>query len=143
MRLLARREHSPRELRLKLEQRGFLPGAIQPGLEQLREQGYLSEARFAESLARHRLSQGYGELRIRAELRQHELGSELIGQAVDALDADWPELAAAQARRHFGTLPDRPDARQRIQRYLIQRGFPPAAVRAALSGSLERGDIEG
>jgi regulatory protein len=76
-------------------------------------------------------------------LRQHELGSELIGQAVDALDADWPELAAAQARRHFGTVPDRPDARQRVQRYLIQRGFPPAAVRAALSGSPERGDIEG
>jgi SOS response regulatory protein OraA/RecX len=67
----------------------------------------------------------------------------LIGQAVDGLGADWPALAAAQALRHFGALPDRPEARQRVQRYLIQRGFPPAAVRAALSGSLERGDIEG
>lgn len=143
LRLLARREHSPLELRRKLEQRGFLPETIHPGLDQLREQGYLSETRFAESLARHRLSQGYGELRIRAELRHHELGSELIAQALEALDADWQALAAAQAHRHFGTLPDEPGARQRVLRYLTQRGFPPAAARAALSGTPESGDGEG
>jgi regulatory protein len=143
LRLLARREHSPLELHLKLEQRGFSAETIKPGLEQLREQGYLSESRFAESFARHRLSQGYGELRIRAELRQHALGSELIGQALEALGADWHALAAAQVRRHFGAVPDEPQARQRVLRYLTQRGFPSSAVREALSRGSELGDGEG
>ncbi|MBT5886904.1 MAG: hypothetical protein HOH56_03820, partial [Acidiferrobacteraceae bacterium] len=49
MRLLARREHSREELRLKLVQRGFEISSIDPVLVELIEQDYLSDARYAQA----------------------------------------------------------------------------------------------
>ena len=57
MRLLARREHSREELRLKLIQRGFEVSSINPVLVELIEQDTLSDARYAQALLSHR-SQG-------------------------------------------------------------------------------------
>jgi regulatory protein len=136
LRLLARREHGTLELTRKLEQRGFAASAIGEAIERLRGAGYLSDDRFAGSLARHRLSQGYGEHRIRAELQQHGLDGACIRAAIESLGADWDALAADQARRHFGSRPVTAEDRQRVLRYLTQRGFSAAAARSALSGAV-------
>jgi regulatory protein len=137
LRLLARREHSTLELTRKLDQRGFTAAAIEPALERLREDGYLSDARFAGALARHRAAQGYGDLRIRAELAQHGLEQALADGALEELGGDWAEQALAQARRHFLKPPETAEARARVLRYLIQRGFAPGVARAALAAWAE------
>ncbi|MFO8005195.1 regulatory protein RecX [Thioalkalivibrio sp.] len=133
LRLLARREHSGVELRRKLHQRGFTEASIGPSLEQLCAAGYLSDARFAGSLVRHRAAQGYGDLRLRAELAQHGIDHAIVEQALEALDADWCERALAQARRHFGEPPATAGARARVLRHLAQRGFASSVARAALA----------
>nr|WP_296748743.1 regulatory protein RecX [Thioalkalivibrio sp.] len=133
LRLLARREHSTLELTRKLKQRGFTVASIEPALEQLREAGYLSDARFAGSLARHRAAQGYGDLRIRAELGQHGMKQVLVDQALAELGVDWRAQALAQARRHFAEAPETSAARARMLRHLAQRGFASSVARAAVA----------
>ncbi len=133
LRLLARREHSALELRRKLDQRGFAAALITPALERLQGEGYLSDERFAASLARHRADQGYGELRIRAELAQHGVDGSAVERALAELDADWVERALRQARRHFPEPPETGADIARILRHLTQRGFPPGVSRKALA----------
>lgn len=133
LRLLARREHSRSEIARKLEQRGFPNSVSGPVAERLAAEGYLSDARFAASLARHRAAQGYGELRIRAELQQHGVEAETLAEAIAGLEVDWAELARGQLRRHFGTeAAETASAREKMRRYLAQRGFPSSLLREAL-----------
>jgi len=133
LRLLARREHSGLELTRKLEQRGFTRASIGPALERLRVAGYLSDARFAGSLARHRAGQGYGDLRIRAELKQHGMERAVVDQALADLGVDWCVQALAQARRHFAEAPATSVARARMMRHLTQRGFASGVASAAVA----------
>ncbi|AHE98441.1 regulatory protein RecX [Thioalkalivibrio paradoxus] len=133
LRLLARREHGVLELTRKLQQRGFTADAAGAGVERLVAEELLSERRFAETMARHRLFQGYGETRIRAELAQHAIDAADIDHAIEALEADWPAQAMHQARRHFGLPPATADDRKRVLRYLLQRGFAAATANAGLA----------
>ncbi|MFO8152937.1 regulatory protein RecX [Thioalkalivibrio sp.] len=133
LRLLARREHSGVELGRKLEQRGFAASVAASALGRLRADGYLSEERFARSLALHRADQGYGELRIRAELAHHALSAALVDQALLELDADWVERAMSQARRHFPAFRENGPETARALRHLTQRGFPASVARSALA----------
>ena len=68
MDLLARREHGRVELTRKLRKRGAPEDMIDTALQQLSEEGLLSEARYLESFVAYRARAGYGPLRIREEL---------------------------------------------------------------------------
>ena len=129
--LLARREHSSRELKSKLARRGHAKDEIGDAVERLADRRYQSDDRFAVSIARTRVAQGYGLHRIRAELKSHGLAEAAIRAAIAAADADWPALAAAQLHRRFGGKPPA-DATERNRRaqFLLRRGFDPATVRA-------------
>lgn len=124
MDLLARREHSARELRRKLEARGFAPADVSRVLEALAEENLLSERRFAEDFLRARLNRGIGPLRIRNDLRSHGVSDADIDAALHELAPDWAELASSVRRRRFGDeIPDAFDERARQVRFLRQRGF--------------------
>ena len=129
--LLARREHSRRELRLKLKQRGYEGGEAGEALDRLGEQHYQDDDRFAEVLVRSRASQGYGPVRLRAELKSHGLSDAKIRAVLEEAGVDWDAQALAQLRRRFGTgsAPDREERARRAQ-FLLRRGFPAATVRS-------------
>lgn len=129
--LLARREHSRRELRRKLAARGTEPGEIDGALERLDERGYQSDPRFAEMLVRSRIAQGFGPIRILAELRQHGIDQTQAQVVIDAQVPDWPALAADLCRRRFRAAPA--DYAERVKRaqFLLRRGFAAAVARAA------------
>ena len=129
--LLARREHSARELATKLALRGHAAGEAAPAIDRLKDQHYQSDDRFAASLAHRRAAQGYGPRRIEAELKSHRLGDATIGAAIGDLDIDWIASAASQLRRQpvAGVQPD-PAERARRAAFLLRRGFDPATVRA-------------
>lgn len=128
--LLARREHSRRELARKLGQAGVEPERLDQTLDRLHAQGLQSDQRFAEMLVRSRIAQGYGPRRIRAELGQHGLDAAAAGQAIDAARPDWRALLADLCRRRFRGACDSPRERDRRQRHLLQRGFDLDDVRA-------------
>ncbi|HET8700353.1 MAG TPA: regulatory protein RecX, partial [Nitrococcus sp.] len=77
LRLLSRREHSTHELALKLHQRGYAPCVVEVIIAELARERWLSDERYAAALVYSRRKQGYGPLRIRAELRHHRVDEAL------------------------------------------------------------------
>ena len=129
--LLARREHSARELKTKLAVRGHSKDEASAAIDRLKEQEYQSDDRFAASLARRRAAQGYGPRRIQAELKSHGLGDAAVRTIVAEVDIDWSLLALSQLRRRFGVgAPAGTVERCKRAEFLLRRGFDAATVRA-------------
>jgi len=130
--LLARREHSRRELERKLATRGFPEAVIAPALDALEHSGMLAATRFTESFIRSRVAKGQGPVRIRAELAERGV-AEQAAELLRGSDIDWLATARAVRRKRFGAEPPR-DYRERAKqaRFLQYRGFTADQVRAAL-----------
>ena len=124
MNLLARREHSQRELSEKLSKRFAEPELIEDVLVALADEGLQSDQRFAESFVRQRLSRGHGPLRLRQESRQRGLSEEDLEAALTAVEPDWFDLAERCYRKKFGATPaeDIKDKARRV-RFMSYRGF--------------------
>ena len=124
MDLLARREHSRRELKQKLKKRFADETLIDEQLDRLSEENLQSDRRFAESFLRQRISRGHGPMRIRQEMRQRGISDGEIGAAMDAETPDWQSLAELTYRRKFGELPAQ-DLREksRRNRFMQYRGY--------------------
>lgn len=124
LRLLARREHSRRELEQKLARRGWEEALIASCLDELALAGLQSDERFAESFARARIDRAYGPLRIRAELAQRGIDRSLAQAVLRTLAPDWLAVAADWYERRWGQEPPA-DLRDKARRQqaLARRGF--------------------
>lgn len=130
--LLVRREHSRKELTRKLTARGVDAEDAQAAVERMTAEGWQDDARFAELLVRSRANNGYGPLRIRAELGMHGLDRDTVAAAMEAYEGEWTENARDLARRRFpGRLDDRAIQRKAAD-FLLRRGFSGDQVRAAV-----------
>ncbi|HEX7815405.1 regulatory protein RecX [Dyella sp.] len=139
--LLARREHSRRELGLKLRQGGYEGDEARSALDRLGEQHYQDDDRFAEALVRSRVGQGYGPQRLRAELKSHGLSDARIRQCLEQAEVDWHARATDQLRRRYGTKPATdPAERARRAQFLLRRGFPAATVRSVTHAEVDDAD---
>jgi len=129
--LLARREHSARELSRKLAARNFSPELIESTLAGLAGEGLLDNARFAESFVHARYQRGQGPQKIGAELRERGIEDSLITEILGDEDRYWRELAVAVRRKRFGPeLPRDFRERSRQMRFLQQRGFTSGQIRS-------------
>src|SRR5689334_14470071 len=117
--LLSRREHSTRELKQKLAQRGYDAADRDDAVESLTRSDYQSDERFAEVLIRRRAEAGYGPRYIEAELRSHGIASAAHREAFDA--HDWPAIARALVRKRYD-LEERA-AQLKAAQFLARRGF--------------------
>ncbi|MGG1944838.1 recombination regulator RecX [Trinickia sp. NRRL B-1857] len=130
---LSRREYSRAELTRKLAPFVEPDDELDPLLDALEREGWLSEARFAESVMNRRSSR-MGASRIVNELRQHKVDDTLV-QSVGAQLRET-ERARAQAvwRKKFGELPQSPAERMKQTRFLAMRGFSHATISQILKG---------
>jgi regulatory protein len=140
LRLLARREHSARELERKLRARGCDATLIGEILLQLQQERLLSDDRFAYEYARSRSNNGYGPVRIRAELRERGVEAR-VGELLELDEDAWAARAADVRRKRFGTeLPRDVRERARQYRFLGNRGFDAEHIRRALAGEVSDQD---
>lgn len=123
LRLLARRDHSRRELSRKLAQRRFAKSLILEALDRLEHSAALDENRFMESFIRHRRGMGYGRVRIRAELREHGLADTRIETALAEDPEAWLPVAILRARKYARQVSAGSGDSRRILTHLLQRGF--------------------
>jgi len=133
-RLLARREHSLDELARKLVARGVTEDEARAAAGKMAQAGWQSDARYAESMIRHRIAQGYGPVRIAADLRRAGLEDDVARQAMALADVDWHVMAAEVHAKRFGHLPKNGAEWQKQYRYLAGRGFDGDQIHAALKG---------
>jgi regulatory protein len=121
---LARREHSSSELRLKLVKVGFESTDIDDVLKKLSENNLQSDSRFAENYLRYRSNRGYGFQRIRQELKEKGVSTDIISEALEQAEIDWFTLAIEVRCKRFGeNIPDDYKDRAKQQRFLQYRGF--------------------
>jgi len=130
LKLLARREHSARELARKLAARGYAADEVAETLAALAAKSLLSDERFCESYVHHRITRGYGPLRIRHELVQRGVDAQLIEQVLDQADVDWRRhLAEVRAGKFGSRMPAGFAEQARQGRFLQQRGFSTEDIR--------------
>jgi regulatory protein len=107
LRLLTQREQSRQELNRKLAPHAESPDQLDSVLDRLQQEGWLSEERFAESLARRR-SARFGLRRIEQELQTHRLDPLVSAPILATLRTTERERALDAWMRRFGVAaPDR------------------------------------
>jgi regulatory protein len=129
--LLSYRPMSCRELLDKLLQKGEAPEAAEAAVAWLREHGALDDLRYAGQVVRHYAAKGYGEGRIRQELRRRGVDRELWDEALEQAPDPEEKLDAFLAAK----LKD-PDDRAQVQKLsaaLLRRGYSWEEIRSALS----------
>ena len=160
MDLLARREHTLRELSDKLQKKfsrqlnkdtsafqigdcpnqNFEPAIIDSSelqcmidreLVRLNEERLQSDERFVESFVNSRRNKGYGPQRIRRELIHKNVAESLVEQFVSESDEQWVSLARTVYLKKYGEDVPR-DFREKAKRYgfMQRRGFPTWMVDA-------------
>lgn len=136
-RMLASSEKSCRELRRRLEQRGFSSAAATAAVDRLAAHGWVDDRRLAETLVRRGLERGHSRTRVIADLRARGAGDAGIHRALDLLAGTQAEAARTAARRLLRGRPAGTDGNAgtdapRIAAALQRRGFAPSDIRAAL-----------
>ncbi len=130
---LSRREYSRSELARKLASYAEEGDDVDAVLDALERDGWLSDARFAESLV-HRRASRMGSARILGELKRHALDSTLVEAASEQLRDTEFSRAQAVWRKKFGSLPGSPAERAKQARFLASRGFSSGTIVKLLKG---------
>lgn len=139
LRLLAQREHSRVELLRKLTPHAEQPDQLGTLLDELERDGWLSDARFVQSVVQRRASR-HGLLRVRHDLSTHRLDDPLVSAALAEMRSTEPQRALEVWRKRFGQPPADLAERARQQRFLAQRGFEPATIRQVFRMIAEEGN---
>jgi regulatory protein len=129
--LLARREHSQKQLLNKLLIKGFDKDEILAVIEELVHQGWQSDLRYAESYARHRIQKGYGPIWIAYELKKNGIDTVNLNDIVQKTAGSWMDLLEQVYTKRYGhdSLLDRNEWAKR-SRFLMQRGFSGTMISA-------------
>ncbi|MCG8393833.1 MAG: recombination regulator RecX [Pseudomonadales bacterium] len=130
--LLARRDHARRELETKLRNKVGEHPALGAVMDWCEEHGFIDDRRFAGFFVRSRIDRGQGPLRIRQELQQRAVASELIEQALAEAEVDWFALAREVRARRFRQCPQDQKEKAKQLRFLQGRGFDAEQSFAAL-----------
>ena len=153
LRLLSLREYSRKGLASKLEesearrlQRASLNNSNEPEvsskpialqieevLDDFEARGWLSDERFAESLARRR-SERYGTRKIQEELQRAGVDSNKTLDLLQSLRDSEFERAKELWLRKFGSMAQEPKERARQYRFLASKGFSSAIVAKIIGG---------
>ena len=137
LRLLARRDHSCSELSRKLDERGFSRDQIQRAVERCLRFQYLDDERFAATYTEQLQRRGYGCRRIQQMLADKAVAHETISGCLEALCSDAVQIRdcrkAVIKKLNKNPSPDAsPEARAKLHRFLLGRGFSPAIIRQVL-----------
>ena len=129
--LLVRREHSQKELLNKLLIKGWAKDDILAVIDELAQQSWQSDARYAESYARHRIHKGYGPVWIAYELRKNGVDAVNLDDIVQQTAGSWMDLLEQVYSKKYGhdSVPDRNEWAKR-SRFLMQRGFSGTMIGA-------------
>ena len=121
--LLSRREHSRKELFLKLINRFESQEEINLTLDKLEGKKLLSDSRFAEEYVQARRKKGFGPIKISAELEKRGIYETLISKEIDKFD-DWEKIAELSFKKKFpGGVSKDFRKLQKQKNFLSNKGF--------------------
>ncbi len=133
LRLLGNREHSRKEIVIKLEQRRFDSEAIDTALGRLEELELLDDKSFAVNyvVSRSRKKPS-GAYKLRYELLQKGVPDAIIDEVLEEYDSAAQCLEAAQRKLRL-LKGDLPVKRNKLYAFLVNRGFDSQTIRETLA----------
>jgi regulatory protein len=134
-RYLNRRDRTVAEIRRHLEGRGCRPEEAQAAIEQLLDQGYLDDGRYARLFAEDKRElEQWGSERIQRALLQRGIDRELVEHAVgeDRAGGDLKRALSLLQRRVKPPPVDRRE-RERALGMLLRKGYEPEIALDALA----------
>ncbi|MFZ4503941.1 MAG: regulatory protein RecX [Methylococcaceae bacterium] len=135
LRLLARREHSQKELLAKCRVKNFVKQTVLEVLAELAEQGWQDDARFVESYVRSRKQKGFGPLLIAQQVRLRVAAEHVTPLLDQDAEESWFELIMQVYKKKYPqdlmmtSALLSPQELAKRQRFLLQRGFPAELIR--------------
>nr|WP_314899325.1 regulatory protein RecX [uncultured Deefgea sp.] len=124
LQLLSRRDHSKHELQQKLVI--TFPETpteeITTVLDEFTQMGWVSDERFAEQWVYFR-SQRYGQQRLKHELIEKGVASDIISQVLSEISDDETSKARILLEKKFSQAPKNIAERTKQLRYLANKGF--------------------
>ncbi len=130
-----------RHMRTEAELRRLMQARVEPGaggestiitvIARLKESGYLNDASFAETYARLRQqNEKFGVRRVRQELQQKGIRSDLIASTLEARygETDEESLAREHLNRKRIPKPKSPKDTARVMRRLVAAGFSTSTI---------------
>ena len=122
MDFLSRREHSSKEIYKKMVQRVESKELLRNSIEELINEGLLSDERFAESYFQSRKRRGFGPLRIKNELNQRGINEDIFNSL--QIDTDWSVYALEVLKKKIkGKNPHELKEILKLKNFLNYRGF--------------------
>lgn len=122
--LLTRREHSAYELTQKLARKEYSKSEIQAAIAKCQDLELQSDKRFAESLLRLRIRQGYGPQKIRQDLQNVQIERDLIDSLFEQEKENWIKYATDAWEKKFKSSNHQTYADiQKQKQFLFYRGF--------------------
>ncbi|NOS75944.1 MAG: regulatory protein RecX [Methyloglobulus sp.] len=129
LRLLTRRDHSRKEIQDKLAVKGYGRSQVSAVIDELAQESWQDDIRYAESYARVRSQKGFGPVRIAYELRQQGIGQGAVDKIVQATTEDWMNvLERVYTKKYPESVAIDGSERARRIRFLLQRGFSSAMI---------------
>jgi regulatory protein len=124
-RFLGHRDRTVAEVRDRLTAEGVEPVVVDDAIAELRHQGYLDDARYAQRFVEDRRTiDAWGAERIERRLLAVGVDPALIEAALDDRDAgEELEAALAVLRRRFPRAPADDRARDRALGLLVRKGY--------------------
>ncbi len=131
MRLLERRDYGRDELLARLVEKGFGEEEAAAAADRCVELGFINDENYAAMVARHYSARGFGERRIREELRRRRIPREHWDTALDAVPGDSDSAYRCLCSKMRGRAPE-PDELRRAAAAVQRRGFGYQETREAV-----------
>lgn len=133
---LAKREYSYTELGQKLKAYAEEADDLPALLDDFKQRGWLSDARFTEQLVHARKAK-FGSARVANELREKGVDDTLIAEAVAGLQDNEVERASEVWRKKFKAAPTTREEWAKQARFLQSRGFTFDVIKHILNRHAE------
>ena len=140
VRMLSRREYSRHELLLKLSAKSPNKSLLDKVSEYLIDHDLQSDERYTEIYVRSRFQKGNGPVKIAQELKAKGIDKDLIQKYMEPIESQLYVAALHSARKKLSSLSDTEDSRdtnkQKLYRYLFNKGFPSSVTKKAIDSLL-------
>lgn len=139
MRIINTRPMSREEMRKRLVEKGETPENAELSADWLCDMGLINDAQYAGSVVRHYAAKGYGQARIKQELRRHGVPRELWDEALEQMP-----VQDAYLERFLRTRLTDPGDRAQVKKVsdaLFRRGYSWEQIKHALNEYDTQGDL--
>lgn len=139
--VLSRNSKSEKQLRTKMQDKGYDKQFIDNAIVRLKQQKYLDDERYSEMLINSKINVSkYGKRKIKGTLYEKGINAEIIDEKLSLIsEEDELERAFELGAKKLRTLKEE-DTRKRsikLSNYLVNKGFEFSTVKKAVSRLLD------